>query len=203
MISVPCIRVFLFSFFFPAIHNERHSTGFQNVISRILKATPPSETAKSSTYTKSQIAYSIYDGRYKVKEPRTSVAPPVQLFHPVFGHFLDDIKSSGAIPDDTIRQTTDYMKASLAIYENEDERRNKLTPLLCDILGVDIQLIQNEDKTTDGIVELVTKGWRSLLLIKEDKNEFGEGGSDPSTQAGLSAGRSWAQNKVNISHQPF
>ena len=33
----------------------------------------------------------IYDGRYDANCPISTTAPPVQLFHPVFGHFLDDI----------------------------------------------------------------------------------------------------------------
>ena len=101
------------------------------------------------------------------------------------------------VPDDIIRQTTDYMKTASAIYKTEQERRSALTPLLCKILGVDIQTIQNEDNTMpDGIVENVIMEARSLLLLKEDKNEIGDGGSDPSTQGGLSAGRSWAQPRV-------
>lgn len=163
-----------------------------------MKALAPADSAKSSKYTKSQINYSIYDGRYKADKPRTSVSLPVQLFHPAFGHFLDDMKNNGVpVPDDIIRQTTEYMKAASAIYETEAKRRVVLTPLLCRILGVDIQMIRNEDETNpDGIVEVVKNEARSLLLLKEDKNEFGDGGSDPSTQAGLSAGRCWAQSRV-------
>ena len=155
-------------------------------------------------YTKSQIAYSIHDGRYKADNPRTSVAPPVQLFHPVFGHFLDDIKRSHDIPDDMILQTTEYMKSASAIYTSEDKRREKLMPLLSHILGVDIQSILNTDKTNaDGIVELMKSWGRALLLLEEDKNEFGDGGSDPSTQAGLSACRCWAQSRVKNSYLSF
>ena len=178
------------------LHKQR-VTGFQNVISRILKAVAPADSAKSSNYTKSQIAYSIYDGRYKANSPRTSVAPPVQLFHPAFGHFLDSVKSNHALPDDIIRQTAEYMKAASAIYESEEKRRKVLTPLLCAILDVNIQTILNEDKTNpDGIVEVVKNMLLFLTFLQEDKNEFGDGGSDPSTQAGLSAGRCWAQSRV-------
>lgn len=171
-----------------------------------MKATAPADSAKSSMYTKSQIAYSIYDGRYKADNPRTSVAPPIQLFHPVFGFFLDDIKSSRDhdIPDDMILRTIEYMKAASAIYTSEDKRREKLMPLLSHILEFDIQTILNIDKTNaDGIVELVKSCGRVLLFLEEDKNEFGDGGSDPSTQAGLSAGRCWAQSRVNDSHLSF
>jgi hypothetical protein len=163
-----------------------------------LKAEAPADSAKSSNYTKSQITYSIYDGRYKADKPRTSVSLPVQLFHPAFGYFLDNMKKDHVpVPDDIMHRTTEYMKAASAIYETESKRREKLTPLLCDILGVDIKMIMNADKTIpDGIVEVGKNNAHSLLLLMEDKNEFGDGGSDPSTQAGLSAGRCWAQSKV-------
>jgi hypothetical protein len=180
-----------------AILDKQHLTGFQNVIKNILKAEAPADPAKSSNYTKSQIAYSIYDGRYKANRPRTSVAPPVQLFHPAFGHFLDDMKSDHTLPDDIVCQTTEYMKAATAIYESEETRRRVLTPLLCAILDVKIQTILNGDKTNpDGIVELGKNVLLFVVFLQEDKNEFGDGGSDPSTQAGLSAGRCWAQPRV-------
>ena len=152
-------------------------------MSRILNAQAPADAAKSTNYTKSQLAYSICDGRYKVNAPRTSVSLPVQLFHP-------QMISS-------VSQTAEYMIAATAIYPNENARRDALTPLLRSIFNVNIVTMLNEDKTSpDGVVELDTTPARSLLLVKEDKNEFGDGGSDPSTQAGLSVGRCWAQPRV-------
>ncbi len=140
----------------------------------------------SSNYTRSQIAYSIYDGRYKANRPRTSVAPPIQLFHPAFGHFLDGMKSNHALPDNIVRQTVEYMKAATTVYESEEKRRQVLTPLLCAILDVNVQTMLNEDKTNpDGIAEAV----KHFMI-------FLHGGSDPSTQAGLTAGRCWAQPRV-------
>ena len=100
-----------------------------------------------------------------------------------------------------ILQTIEYMKAASAIYTSEDKRREKLMPLLSRILNVDIQTIMNTDKTNaDGIVESLKSWGRILLLLEEDKNEFGDAGSDPSTQAGLSAGRCYAQSRVNNSY---
>jgi hypothetical protein len=47
------------------------------------------------------------------------------------------------------------MKSASAIYENEEERRATLAPLLCDTLAVNIQTILNKDKTNpDGVVEM-------------------------------------------------
>jgi hypothetical protein len=191
------VRAFLFSL---AIPDEQRLKGFGNLITNILKAMPPADSAKSSIYTKSQMVYSIYDGRYKVNSPRTSVAPPVELFHPVFGHFLDDVEAVDHIPDETIRHTLDYMQAASAIYASEAVPRNALTPLLHNVLGADIQMISNDMTNPDGIVELLANPGR-IMLLKEDKNEFGEGGSDPSTQTGLSLGRCWAQDRVNNSLQ--
>ena len=95
------------------------------------------------------------------------------------------------------------MKATSGIFASETARRITLSPLLCDILGVNIQTIQNDDKTTaDGTAKSGTKAedMSFSCLFEEDKNEIGDGGSDPSTQAGLSAARSWVQKEVHDSH---
>ena len=89
------------------------------------------------------------------------------------------------------------MKAGMAIYESEEKRREELTSFLCAILDVNIQTILNEDKTNpDGIVEVMKNMLHFMILLQEDKNEFRDSGSDPSTQAGLSAARCWAQPRV-------
>ena len=133
-----------------------------------------------------------------------SVAPPIQLFHPVFARFLDDMEGTGDVPNDIVRATTRYMMAASAIYATEQKRRVVLTPLLCAILDINIQTIMNEDKSVaDGVVELSTELGRVLLYLQEKQNEFGDGGSDPSTQAGLSGGRYWAQSKVYHSSYHF
>lgn len=164
-----------------------------------MKASTPSDSAKSNLYSKSQIAYSICDGRYNARAPRTTVAPPIQLFHPVFGEFLNSIwPLNRNIPQDVIHNTTRYMQATSAHYADEQSRRNELTPILSDVLDGTIQVIENNDRTkADGTLEGSRDGKLFLLLLKEDKNEFGDGGSDPSTQAGLSAARTWVQANVH------
>ena len=203
IMSVLWRKVRMLSFFSPAIPDKRGSTGYQMICTRILNAIPPSDSAKLATYPKSQITYNIYDGRYNVNAPRSSVALPVELFHSAFAFFLDDIKKDCDIPDNIIRKTVEYMKATSGIFASETVRRIELSPLLCDILGVNIQTIQNDDKTTaDGTAKSGTKAedMSFSYLFQEDKNEIGDGGSDPSTQAGLSAVRSWAQKEVHDSH---
>jgi hypothetical protein len=65
------------------------------------------------------------------------------------------------------------MKSASAIYENEEERRATLAPLLRDILAVNIQTILNKDKTNpDGVVEMAV-ALPFLIFLEEDKNELG------------------------------
>ena len=178
---------------------DKRPSGFEATCGLILKALVPSSSAKSSAYPKSQIDYSIHDGRYKANNPRSSIGPPIELFNPAFGHFLDDISCTpdGDIPKDIIRSVTRYMKAASANYKDEQTRRSKLTPILSSVLDSNITVIENDDKTkADGSLEGFTQQNAFLFLLKEDKNEFGDGDSDPSTQAGLSAARSWVQPKV-------
>jgi hypothetical protein len=58
----------------------------------------------------------IYDGRYDAKKPIDTTAPPIQLFHPVFGHFLDDLSNDLPVPPEIAKATIGYMRASSAIY---------------------------------------------------------------------------------------
>ena len=62
--------------------------------------------------------------------------------------------------------------------------------------------IVNLDLTSaDGAVSVTLIGdihETVAILQAEDKREFGEGGSDPSTQAGLSMIRNWVQHNVRV-----
>ena len=61
------------------------------------------------------------------------------------------MKSDHTLPDDLIRATTEYMKAASAVYRSEVDRQEALTPLLRNILGVNIQMVANADKTTPDV----------------------------------------------------
>ena len=194
------VRTFSFS---PAVVDKQRLKGYQMTCTRILNAISPSDSAKSAKYPKSQITYNIYDGRYNATAPRSSVAPPIELFHSAFACFLDDIKRGCIVPDNIIRKTVEYMRATSGIFASETVRRINLFPLLCDILGVNIQTIQNDDKTmADGTAKSGTKvdDMSFSCLFEEDINEIGDGLSDPSTQVGVSAAHSWAQKEVHDFH---
>ncbi|KAK2464712.1 hypothetical protein APHAL10511_003288 [Amanita phalloides] len=167
---------------------------FRKTLDSIRTASSPSESAKSSGYPEAQKRYGICDGRNE-----TAPGPPVELFHPVFAHFLNDLgQETSVVAKETSRIVVDYMKAAAKSYTSEDKRRSELTKFLPDIIGQPIELAYNSDNTRpDGMVRHQTQAWGpAVILLKEDKNELGDGGSDPSTQVGLSYARTWAQNDV-------
>ena len=92
------------------------------------------------------------------------------------------------------------MCAASGNYADELTRRGALTPILSGVIDFNIQVVENPDRTkADGIVEGYTQDGEHnvfLCMLKEDTKEFGDGGSDPSTQAGLSAARAWVQPRV-------
>jgi hypothetical protein len=89
-------------------------------------------------------------------------------------------------------------KAS-GIYRNEDARRSAIRPQLLNVLSIGMEKVVNLDSTSAdgvGVTHALMMGEVVATCIEEDKNEFGDGGSDPSTQAGLSYARFWAQRNV-------
>ena len=76
----------------------------------------------------------------------------------------------------------------------------KIRDKLSDILGASLSREKNQDgKTfTDGLYVVVLRYKRIPILILEFKPEYGEGGSDASTQAGLSMRRSWIDKDVSL-----
>jgi len=149
----------------------------------------------------------IYDGRYVATIPAETRAPPIQLYHPDFGHFRDDFTNKDLkVPAEVVRATTRFMGKASGIYKNEDTRRSAIRPELLDVISVGMEKIINLDSTSaDGMVvtQALMIGEVAAIGIEEDKNEFGDGGSDPSTQAGLSYGRFWAQTNVRAFKSSF
>ena len=93
------------------------------------------------------------------------------------------------------------MRAASAIYDSESHRRCALEPYLCRFLATAISTVVNADKSSPDCMVLISLAGEiyesAITLLKEDKNEFGDGGCDPSTQAGLSLVRFWVQDEVD------
>jgi hypothetical protein len=165
---------------------------------------PPSQSAKSTKYMFHQQDHPIYNGWYSKAKPMDTTVPLIQLFYPIFSHFLDDLKNKSSVPVEVSRMTVRYMRAASGIYNSEEARRHAVEDPFSHIIGIPIARIVNSDKmSSDSVMEVQlsfdAQGILKLaaLVLKEDKREFGDGGSDPSMQCGLSITRYWAQYEVH------
>jgi hypothetical protein len=159
-------------------------------LKKALATESPLISAKSQEYRKYQHNSPIYYGHYDEKNPTATIAPPIQLFHPAFAHFLDNIMNQDLpVPEHILKLTVEYMRKSSAIYEGEDQWTAALTSLLENALRITILKRVNMDRSKpDGVYEAELRGSKIkvILVLLEHKNELGDGGCDSSRQAGLS-----------------
>ncbi|KDR69875.1 hypothetical protein GALMADRAFT_255724 [Galerina marginata CBS 339.88] len=177
---------------------------FKRTIEKNYNSPPPSTSAKSGGYITFQNDRDpIYDGRYVAANPAETRAPPIQLYHPAFGHFLDESTNKDLqVPLNVVRATARFMGDASGIFKDEAMRRSTIRPKLLAVLSMGMEKSTNLDSTSANgmvITRALMMGEVAAIGIEEDKNKFGDGGSDPSTQAGFSYGRYWAQpNHANI-----
>ena len=164
----------------------------------------PLTTAKSSAYADNQ-KYpdtTIYDGHYALTGSFTPLAPPVQIFHPIFEHFLCRLADPQLIPTpNEVRNMHKLTVKVSKIVSAETSRVKELRRLLTELLGKSVHLEANNDGTSaDGVLTLVLRNTRTRiqLVILELKHEWDEGGCDVVNQAGLSMWQHWIQNKVCV-----
>ena len=114
-----------------------------------------------------------------------AVAPPVQIFHPVFQEFLDRIDDPAFKPDkEVFSAVSELMLSTAEICSSEDDALEKLRPLLSQLLGAYLgQTTSTGTRGPDGIVYKRLDTCLAPLLCFEYKPVLGEGGCDPSTRA--------------------
>ncbi|KAF8816998.1 hypothetical protein BYT27DRAFT_7219553 [Phlegmacium glaucopus] len=162
---------------------------FDKTVMKLLESNPPYKAAKSSSYiTFQKRGEPIYDGHYPfVAAQHINLrAPPIQLYNPAFGQFLNDIANKDLeVPTEVIQATACLMNLASAMYESEGWREASLDKELTAAISMAIGKISNADRASaDGMVttEILVgnKSKSAAICIEEDKNEFGRGGSDPS-----------------------
>ena len=83
------------------------------------------------------------------------------------------------------------------IYAKEDHRRGYLKSALTKVINYPLANVNNPDKTSPDLVAMGQCGsLQTYLVVAEDKNEFGDGGSDPSVRAAFSFQRIFCQEQV-------
>jgi hypothetical protein len=87
-------------------------------------------------------------------------APPIQLLHPVFGHFLDDIADENMeVPQEVLQAAACFMASASGIYEQEDHRKPGIFPHLAAALSTGTTKVANLDLTSpDGAISLPLTG---------------------------------------------
>ena len=172
----------------------------------LTQGSTPSEGAKSNGYHKIQTdeAQVIYDGR-RVLNGLSTIAPPIQIFHPIFDDFIHLVNDLGVqpTPDDFKKvQELMYCTAEVGWAEEGKGRYNEgLRGRLRHILQHDVHVEPNSDATSaDGVITLQIGDACIAFLILELKRELSEGGCDSSLQAGLSMKRSWINPLVCNNH---
>lgn len=182
------------------------SAGRETALKKALDAPPPSTSAKSQEYRLYQHTSPIYDGRYDAENPTDTIAPSIELFHPAFAHFRDDITNQDLpVPEHVINVTVQYMQASSPLYQTEGGRIVGIKSYLEEVLGIKLEKRVNKDGTgPDGVYEAELRGSKTkvVVVLVEHKNELGDGGCDPSRQAGLSFTRFVAQDGVSFMTRP-
>ncbi|KAH7881674.1 uncharacterized protein C8R40DRAFT_1165083 [Lentinula edodes] len=166
---------------------------FTKYVRNVVDGKPPSVLAQSKEYNDNQgaPATAVLDGRYAQDGPST-VAPPIELYHPVFGAFMQRCRTSDIeIPEGILRDTASLLRSVSRIAVKEAPRDAQTRKILADILGVGLERITNSDKTSPDFMSVTPTplNVNGACIISEIKSELGSGGSDPSRQSALSYAR--------------
>lgn len=175
-------------------------TGYVTTLST--KGLTPSQGSKSAEYPGVQADphTAIHDGRYPPNPVFPTIAPPLEIFHPVFAGFLHLIRDENIQPtNQDLKHVRELFSYAAMVGVLEVPRNAEIRQHLTRILQVPIHEEPNTDRTSaDGVHMIMVGDVRIPLLIAELKRELGDGGCDPTTQVGLTMRRSWLQEDVSL-----
>ena len=175
------------------------ATGYQRIIST------PGAMPHDYAVVQAHESQAIHDGRLPPNPKFFTIAPPVQIYHPIFDQFTQIVSDRAIQPtNEDLEQAQKLMKSLSYISTKEHPRNAMICEKLCDILEIDIYEASNADETSnDGVHMFVVNNFCIPLLVIQLKEEFAEGASDPSTQVGLSMKRAWIQKAVSLTLYSF
>jgi hypothetical protein len=173
---------------------------FATYVKGVMNGKTPSAAAKSVAYNSIQASPSmgLLDGRVARVGPSTATLP-IQIYHPVFGHFLQRCNNTTlAIPEDVLCNTAALIRSVSKISTKEAPRDAETRAILAQILAVGLEHVSNQDKTSADYMSLAPTPMNinAASSIKEVKGELGIGGSDPSVQCSFSFSRFYCGDEV-------
>ncbi|KAF5386518.1 hypothetical protein D9757_005878 [Collybiopsis confluens] len=171
---------------------------FKTFVQRLVTNKTPSVLARSVEYNinQSSINTALLDGRFTLTGPST-VAPPVELYHPVFGRFIRRCKEEIEIPEEILLHTASLLRSASRVADKESPCDTDSREILTQILGVPLEHISNQHNSSSDYmsVALTSMGINAASTVTEVKAEMGSGGSDPSTQLALSYARFYCRHE--------
>jgi hypothetical protein len=110
---------------------------------------------------------------------------PIQLFHPSFARFMRRAHDNTVKMDlgpEIYSATHSLTHAAAEIYPDEARRAQAVEVFLDKAIGHSIPALDIPGMRTDGAYRVSCGSVYVLAAVKEDKNEIGMGGCDPSLQ---------------------
>jgi len=158
----------------------------------------PSAAAKSGRYVELQADpdTTIYDGFYNINNPANTSALPIEVYHPVFKWFTENITTTKPSKE-LLVEVQKLMAISTGVGTVETSLAKNLRSALTNILGKYMGQAVVDGAIASGMIQKVGERWAIPLLMMEHKQAVGEGGYDPMTQGSHSALNYWRDNAVS------
>ena len=143
----------------------------------------------------------VYNGR-----PMNLIAPPIQIYHPVFEKFLSRACLPFGGDDITLQRTSMVMEAACRCYKDEAARMVVLRPLLAllvhkDILNFGTIYLDDNRRMQPDATVFAGCNWgvmRPVCAFFEAKNEVGTGGCDPILQCQSDFVKLYSSSAVSV-----
>src|SRR5271163_5267977 len=115
---------------------------------KVLTTVLPSSCSKSGYYREFQCSLPIFDGRYNLDYSTSTVGPSIEIYHPAFASFMDDIRNNHyEVPIPTLKATSKLMVAISALHSTERTRTENITRHLSDAISYGSVESHNPDRT--------------------------------------------------------
>ncbi|KAJ3733131.1 hypothetical protein DFJ43DRAFT_1069382 [Lentinula guzmanii] len=172
---------------------------FSKYVKGVMEGKTPSVAAKSTNYNEIQGSdIPLLDGRFNGRAGGQTVAPPIEIYHPVFGAFSKRREDPELeVPSDVLRHTASLLRSVSKISVQETPRDSETRGILAKILGVSFEHVVNTDETSCEFmcVQHTPQSINAAPALFQIKGELGAGGSDPSVQASFSYARFYCNLK--------
>ncbi|KAJ3796359.1 hypothetical protein GGU11DRAFT_831818 [Lentinula aff. detonsa] len=166
---------------------------FSKYVKGVMEGKTPSVAAKSTNYNEIQGSdIPLLDGRFNGRAGGQTVAPPIEIYHPVFGAFSERCKDPKLeVPNDVLCDTASLLRSVSKISVQEAPRDSETRGILAKILGVSFEHVVNTDETSCEFmcVQHTPQSINAAPALFQIKGELGAGDSDPSVQASFSYAR--------------